>query len=204
MAVWCSDGARKQRDCAAFGQVCGYVDAETGYYCTGSGSTAPPPPPPPTDGGTSTSTTPPPTDASTGTGGVTLTAAEQDLLRAINDERRANGLPEVTADPLLMCAARNHVMDVGSTGACGHISSDGRNWVDRAMACGMDERSAWLVNEIAAGPGFTDGADAVSGWRQSSGHHRAIVHPMATTVGLGIHNSCFIAVFDCCIAGSGF
>jgi uncharacterized protein YkwD len=98
-----------------------------------------------------------------------------------------------------MCAARNHANDVGETGECGHVGSDGSWPWDRAAACGFPQ-DTWTVNEIAAGPGFTDGADAVWGWQQSPGHHAAIVHTEAQYVGVGVHNTCFIALFDCCVA----
>lgn len=33
VAVWCTNGALQQIDCAAQGQGCGWVDDATGYYC---------------------------------------------------------------------------------------------------------------------------------------------------------------------------
>jgi len=128
-----------------------------------------------------------------------LTAEERDLLEALNAERASYGLPAVGTDDRLMCAARRHALDVGSTGTCDHIGSDGSWPWDRAEACGFPQDD-WTVNEIAAGPGFSDGADAVWGWRHSSGHHAAIVHTEARTVGVAVHATCFIAVFDCCVA----
>ena len=137
----------------------------------------------------------PPDDPPTGD----LTPEELDLLGALNDERAAYGLPPVEFDDRLMCAARRHALDVGSTGACGHVGSDGSWPWDRAEACGFPQ-DTWTVNEIAAGPGFTDGADAVWGWRHSPGHHAAIVHTSARLVGVAVHRTCFIALFDCCVA----
>jgi len=107
----------------------------------------------------------------------------------------------VRPDPALMCAARMHALDVGSSGSCGHVGGDGSWPWDRAMRCGFDQ-SDWTVNEIAAGPGFEDGADAVWGWRHSDGHYAALTHRRAETVGVAVHRTCFIAVFDCCVAGS--
>lgn len=128
-----------------------------------------------------------------------LTAPERDLFDALNDERAANGLPAVVVDDRLMCAARRHALDVGTTRTCEHVGSDGTWPWDRAEACGFPQ-DTWTVNEIAAGPGFSDGADAVWGWRHSDGHHAAIVHTDARSVGVAVHNTCFIAVFDCCVA----
>lgn len=145
---------------------------------------------------------PPPSAEPDGGPPQDLTPEEADLLRAINDERRSLGLREVVVDPRLMCAARRHAMDVGASGACGHVGSDGSWPWDRAEACGFPQES-WTVNEIAAGPGFRDGDDAVSGWRQSSGHYAALTHERAESVGVGVFDSCFIALFDCCVAGSG-
>lgn len=142
--------------------------------------------------------TPGPIDAG---GDVMLTPEEQDLLDAINDERMGGGLAPVAVDERLLCAARRHALDVGSSGACGHVGSDGSWPWDRAMACGFPQHE-WTVNEIAAGPGFRDGADAVWGWRHSPGHYAALMHERATLAGVAVHETCFIALFDCCVAGS--
>lgn len=130
-----------------------------------------------------------------------LTAAEKDLFDALNRARQKNGLPLVTIDEKLTCASRKHANDVGRTKTCGHVGSDGSWPWDRAQACGFPQ-TKWTVNEIAAGPGFRDGDDAVSGWRQSPGHWDAIVHTQAKSVGVGVYNTCFIALFDCCVKGS--
>ena len=148
-----------------------------------------PPPPPPEP--------PPPDDED----GAALTAEERDLLDAINAERATRGLDPVAIDARLQCASRGHALDVGGSGACGHVGADGSWPWDRAMACGFPQER-WTVNEIAAGPGFTDGADAVWGWRHSDGHYAALMHERATTVGVAVHRSCFIALFDCCVSGS--
>lgn len=132
---------------------------------------------------------------------VELTADEQDLLDALNAARRDNGLDPVAIDERLLCAARNHANDVGASGDCGHVGSDGSWPWDRAEACGFPQ-DQWTVNEIAAGPGFTSGDEAVWGWSQSPGHWAAIVHPDATTVGVAVRDTCYIADFDCCVAGS--
>lgn len=167
------------------------------------------PPPAPIDAGApgDAGSPPPPVDAGPGEvavdGGPSgdITAAEQDLLDAINDERREQGLDPVAIDMRLQCAARRHVLDVGGSGACGHVGSDGTWPWDRAEACGFPQ-DTWTVNEIAAGPGFRDGADAVWGWSASSGHYAALTHVRARTIGVAVHNTCFIALFDCCVAGS--
>lgn len=169
---------------------------------------ATPPPPPGVDAGrpdagstdAGSGAPPPPIDAGAPSTGD-LTPAELDLLGALNDERTRLGLGTVEPDPRLMCAARKHALDVGGSGACGHVGSDGTWPWDRAMACGFPQ-DTWTVNEIAAGPGFTDGADAVWGWSQSPGHYAALTHTRARTVGVAVHNTCFIALFDCCVAGS--
>lgn len=158
-------------------------------------SMEPPPPPPP----------PPSTpDAGPSSGGgdtVALTAEEQGLVDAINAERATRGLAPVEVEERLLCAARRHALDVGGSGECGHVGADGSWPWDRAMACGFPQER-WTVNEIAAGPGFEDGADAVWGWRHSDGHYAALMHERARYIGVGVHRTCFIALFDCCVAGS--
>jgi len=102
-----------------------------------------------------------------------------------------------------MCAARLAAKVVPPSGSCGHVGADGSWPHDRAATCGMNQTDAWKVNEIAAGPGFTDGADAVWGWSQSSGHWWGLTHPQAKKIGVaGTASGCYWAVFDCCIAGS--
>ena len=157
-------------------------------------TTPPPPPPPPPPGAPDAGPTAP-------GGGADLTAEERDLMDAINAERATRGLAPVAVDDRLQCAARKHARDVGGSGECGHVGSDGTWPWDRAMACGFPQ-DTWTVNEIAAGPGFTDGADAVWGWSNSEGHYAALMHERAAFGGFAVHNSCFIAIFDCCVAGS--
>jgi uncharacterized protein YkwD len=136
-------------------------------------------------------------------GGVQLSAKEKDLLDAINAARVKLGLSTLVPDPMLMCAARLAAKVIPPTGSCGHVGSDGSWPNDRAKSCGMNSADAWKVNEIAAGPGFTDGADAVWGWSQSAGHWWGLTHPKATKIGTAATASgCYWAVFDCCIQGS--
>ena len=150
---------------------------------------SPPPPPPKQDKGVP----PPPPPPS-----FKLSAKELDLLNALNKARQQNGLAAVKADAKLTCAARMHAVDFA--GGCDHTGSDGSWPWDRAKKCGFPQTS-WTVNEICAGPGFTSGTEAVWGWKQSSGHWKALVHTQAKLVGLGVgSNGCYVALFDCCVA----
>lgn len=151
------------------------------------------PPPPVLD------SSPPSPDSS----GLQLSADEQDLLQAINAARAKLGLNTLVPDAQLMCAARLAAQVCPPSGSCGHVGADGSWPHDRAQKCGMSSDAAWKVNEIAAGPGFTDGADAVWGWSQSSGHWWGLTHPQATKIGVSATSKgCYWAVFDCCIKGS--
>lgn len=132
-----------------------------------------------------------------GTPGVTLTAAELDLVQAINKERLSLGVSAVTVDAKLMCTARL----AAKSGTCGHYA--GGSWIDRGKKCGLNNTEAWLINEIATGQGFTDGAMAVWGWKSSSGHYWGLKHPQAKTIGVAKSSAgCYWAIFDCCIKGS--
>ncbi len=167
------------------------------------GSTPPPPPPSKKDAGTpAPPPPPPPPKRDSGTPKPPpkswLSAKEKDLLDALNKARNNNGLPSVTADPKLTCAARLHANDFA--GGCDHTGSDGSWPWDRAKKCGFPQ-TTWTVNEICAGPGFTSGPEAVWGWKQSSGHWKALIHTKAKIVGLGVgSNGCYVALFDCCVA----
>ena len=166
-----------------------YTSGSSAGCPTGGPPPPPPPPPPKQDSGTPPPPPPPP--------GFTLSAKEKDLLAALNKARANNGLPAVAADAKLTCAARMHATDVA--GGCDHTGSDGSWPWDRAQTCGFAQ-STWTVNEICAGPGFTSGSDAVSGWKQSSGHWAALISNQAKLVGLGVGaNGCYVALFDCCV-----
>lgn len=41
VARWCENGQIKSNDCARGGQACGWVDNQTGYYCTAAAGSAP-------------------------------------------------------------------------------------------------------------------------------------------------------------------
>lgn len=159
-------------------------------------------------GTTDSHVAPPPADKGTApapdtSAGLQLSADEQDLLQAVNAARAKLNLTILAPDPQLMCAARLAAKVCPPTGSCGHVGADGSWPHDRAESCGMSSTAAWKVNEIAAGPGFTDGADAVWGWSQSSGHWWGLTHPQATKIGVAATSAgCYWAVFDCCIAGS--
>ncbi|MCA9664068.1 MAG: CAP domain-containing protein [Myxococcales bacterium] len=186
------------------------ADSAPPWVDQGTGQLPPPPPPPPpgVDLGVQDTNVPQlRPDATVDTApqnpGLQLTAQEQDLLQAINNARQKLGLSTLTPDPMLMCAARDASKVVPPSGNCGHVGADGSWPHDRAKRCGMADAPAWKVNEIAAGPNFNDGADAVWGWSQSSGHWWGLTHPQATKIGVsGTSNGCYWAVFDCCIKGS--
>jgi len=149
------------------------------------------------------SSAPPAPAPDSGAPAVQLSTQEKDLLDAINNARAKAGLNTLVVDPILLCAARLAAQVVPPTGSCGHVGADGSWPNDRAQKCGMNSAAAWKVNEIAAGPGFTDGADAVWGWSQSSGHWWGLTHPQAKKIGVaGTAAGCYWAVFDCCIQGS--
>jgi len=154
------------------------------------------------DAGSKPGPTPPPPDASPPkpppNPGVTLTAQEKDLVDSINQARQKLGLNTLTVEPLLMCAAKLMI----SSGGCDHYA--GGTWSDRAQKCGMGSQAAWYVNEIIA-QGQMDGAECVYSWKGSSGHWAGLTHAKAKTIGVGVRPSdhCWVAMFDCCIMGSG-
>jgi len=113
---------------------------------------------------------------------------ENRIVTAINAARIARGLPTVSEDTYLNCAAIAHAKDIQPRNICGHVGSDGSQFWQRARKCGAE-----ALGEIVA-CGYPDEKSAVRGWDTSPGH-AAIMYGDYSKVGVGEVNGFYVAVF---------
>lgn len=100
---------------------------------------------------------------------------EQDLLRAVNDYRAAQGLARWRDDPGLAAIARAHSRRMQREG---RLSHDG--FRQRALRAG----SALCVENLVAGHAVPE--QAVAMWRRSPAHHDNLLDARAMWAGVGV------------------
>ncbi len=172
-ARWCDrEGRRRSEDCGADG--CGWVNAEIGYFCGGSGDgpggggdtpdTPNPPPPPPDDNG------------------ACGTPVETAVTVLANQARAQNGARQLACDAAGTRAARAHSQDMCDNDYFSHTGRDGSSAGDRmrragAQFGGWGENIAW---------GQRDANAVHSTWMNSSGHRRNILGNGYGRIGVGL------------------
>ena len=176
VARWCDDGEMKERDCAAEGLRCRWIDNSTGYYCGEGGGGG---------GGGGDGTI----DAGSGGGGTVpsgcASAVEAEELELTNAARREAGLSPLECDEDMARAARLHSQDMCDQGYFSHTSRDGRSFTDRLDAQGVSYRTAG--ENIAWGQRTPD--DVHRAWMGSSGHRANILGSQYGRIGIG-HVDC--------------
>lgn len=98
----------------------------------------------------------------------------------INNERMANGLPELTVNSLLVSAAQRHAADMACNSMLSHTGSDGSYLNSRIAATGY---SASYTEEIIYAGGGPQAA--FSWWMTDKLHRDAILSTRATEIGVG-------------------
>lgn len=106
---------------------------------------------------------------------------EVTVYNLINQQRRANGCPEVQMSDQLAAAARKHSQDMAGNNFVSHTGSDGSNFTQRAKAAGYQFFASGEI--IAAGQSTP--SDAVSAWMGSSGHRSIILTCANNDIGVG-------------------
>ncbi|MFI6937875.1 sigma-70 family RNA polymerase sigma factor [Streptomyces sp. NPDC050418] len=119
----------------------------------------------------------PPAQAPANPGG---THAEQ-VLALVNTERAKAGCAPVKLDSRLSKAAQLHSEDMSANDYFSHTSQDGRSFVDRAKAQGVDNPGA---ENIAKGQGSAQ--SVMDAWMNSEGHRANILNCGLKTMGLGV------------------
>lgn len=107
---------------------------------------------------------------------------EAALVQEVNIFRAANALPEVSPEPALSTAARQHGKDMAHTGRLSHTGNDGSDFTirnQRAAYRGFAraENLAWGQRSPAA---------VVAAWADSSGHRRNMLLADITHIGTAV------------------
>lgn len=105
----------------------------------------------------------------------------QKVVDLTNQERRANGCPDLAANDKLAYAARVHTNDMARNNYFSHRGSNGSNGGQRISAQGYSWQT-WAEN-IAAG--YPSAEATVKGWMNSSGHRANILNCSLRDVGVG-------------------
>ena len=144
-------------------------------------------------GSVPTPTSPGPTPTSTPTGpGPTATATppspsgpnefELEVWRLTNQQRQANGLPDLAWSNELWCAARHHSEDMATNNCFSHYGClDNSSPWQRIADCGYQMTTGG--ENIAAG--YSTPAGVVQGWMGSDGHRANILNPNFREIGVG-------------------
>ena len=108
-------------------------------------------------------------------------SAEQELFHAVNQERRAHGLPSLQWDEALANAARTHAQRMAQQGTISHQLSGEPNLLTRAKAAGA--HFSWLSENVDEGPN----ASAIHQSFMKSPQHRAnILDTDMDSAGIGV------------------
>jgi uncharacterized protein YkwD len=112
------------------------------------------------------------------------TAAEQDIVNAVNLVREQNGLAPLSVNPKLVEAAQIHANDMGRLADMAHDLPGAAQptLLDRASFVGY--RFTTLGENIAFN--YPDTASVMSAWLSSPGHRANILDPNYTEIGVGI------------------
>lgn len=106
---------------------------------------------------------------------ASLSAAEADLLRAVNDYRAARGLPRWVPDAGLASIARAHSADMLQRQTLSH-----EGFTARARRTG----SHLCVENLVGGAASAE--VAVAAWRKSPDHHANLLDPQVKWAGIGV------------------
>lgn len=136
----------------------------------------PKPTPAPTPKPTPTPTTPP-----TNPGGYQLSAAEQQMINLVNQERQKAGIAPLQVDLELSRVARIKSQDMRDRGYFSHTSPTYGSPFEMMKSFGITYRTA---GENIAKHYSVEGAHA--GLMNSDGHRRNILNPSFTHIGIGI------------------
>jgi len=105
--------------------------------------------------------------------------SEATLLQAINETRRARGLPQLRVDATLHRAARAHSRDMIRRGYFDHGA-----FGSRLTRFGV--RGSMMGENLAASPGHgTQVRQIVRMWLGSAGHRANLLHPAFSRIGIG-------------------
>lgn len=107
--------------------------------------------------------------------------AEQQLLRDVNQERKAHGLPTLKPDIALADAARKHAQKMAAQGTASHQFRGEPNQLARARAAGA--HFSWLSENVDEG---TSATTIHQSFMKSPLHRANILDRDMDSIGIGI------------------
>jgi uncharacterized protein YkwD len=110
---------------------------------------------------------------------------ESAILTAVNEVRRAHGLPALEPDPALHAVARAHSEAMGERDVLAHRDPASGSLADRVRTAGIAFRM--IGENLARTRGIPDAATAVvEGWMASPGHRRNVLSPRFRKTAVGV------------------
>jgi uncharacterized protein YkwD len=111
-----------------------------------------------------------------------LQAVRAALLRRVNRERRAAGVPPMREEPLLDETAQRHAADMLARSYYDHDSPEGTTVLERSRAAGY--RPNMTAENIARGQYTIE--EVMDGWMSSPIHRENILSPLFADIGSGL------------------
>ncbi len=131
----------------------------------------------PTQGsGSNTIITTKPTQTSTSNGSYSNEVSE--VLRLVNEERKAQGKSALVLDDKLSNLAEIRAKEINSVFS--HTRPDGRQW----HTVYSDNNYSYSFSAENIAKGYTDADSVMNGWMNSSGHRANILNDKATKIGI--------------------
>ncbi len=111
-----------------------------------------------------------------------VNAMATEIAAGVNANRRAHGRAPLAYNQRLSRAAMKHACDMAVNNFFGHRGSDGTNSQARVRQVGY--RDCIVAENLAWG--YPNSRQIISGWMNSSGHRRNMLHPRIAEMGIGI------------------
>jgi len=130
-----------------------------------------------------------------------------DLLVQINAERKKHSIAPLTLNPILTAAAETHAADMWKRHYFGHITPEGRTYVDRIRAAGYLVPPANCSCQVrcTCEPYFSLGENIAQGqltveqvmsdWLNSPPHRENMLNPDFTEIGIGLFGTIWVETF---------
>ena len=109
-----------------------------------------------------------------------------DVVAAVNDFRRSNGLPPLQVDPILMSIAQAHSDYQAAIGTVTHTGAGGTSPKDRAYAAGFGGGATIFLSENIAGGMNMSIQTAIFQYWQDEAHLYTMLNPAAVYIGAGV------------------
>ncbi len=110
-----------------------------------------------------------------------MSQMEKEIIDATNEKRREHGIETLSADPMLMTAARQHSQNMARQQTLSH-TLDGKSVEARVK--GLDYKYLAIGENVSFNQ--PDAQSVVEGWMKSPGHRANILNANYTQIGVGV------------------